>query len=124
MTRSEGGSGRRRRRDDEAREEGNLRDAMEQVDKGLKIDESHVKLRYRKAQIFAKLTNYDEALSVLESLLKDSADNKAATSLQSKVKLLQKNAAKKQRKLAKKMFSGFGKKAQKKEEPAAKKEAE
>lgn len=102
---------------------GNLSEAMEQVDKGLVIDSSHVKLLYRKAQILAKLTKFDEAMTVLTDLVEKNPDNKAAVSLQSKIKILQKNAAKKQRKLAKKMFAGFGKKSAKTADEKPKEEA-
>lgn len=81
-----------------------LGDAMESVKKGLELDKDHEKLLYRKAQILNKRAEYDEATKILTKLLEKSPDNKAVKNLMARNKKKAKEAQKKQRALAKKMF--------------------
>merc|ERR1719499_72875 len=98
---------------------GDNTDALKEIEEGLKIDPTHIKLRYRKAQVEFKRANYEDSLSLLQNILTDAPDNKAAIVLKAKVLAKRKAVQKQQRSLAKKMFGGFGKKKKSSKSAAA-----
>jgi len=100
----------------------NLTEASEHIDKGLAIDPKHMKLRYRKAQLYFKKGEFSLAAEVLAELKKDFPENKGVKVLAAKNSRANKEARKKAKKLAMKMFGpDAAKKLREKERAVAEK---
>jgi len=98
----------------------NLSEASESIEKGLAIDPKHMKLRYRQAQLHFKLGEFSLAGTVLAELKKEFPENKGVKVLSVKNSRASKEAKKKARMLAKKMFGPeAAKKLREKDERAA-----
>lgn len=82
----------------------NLAEAGDQIDKGLAINPKHEKLRYRKALIYFKRGEYDEAEQLLATLAQEFPQNKGVKSLITRTNRANKSSKRNTRKLAKKMF--------------------